>query len=367
MPNQLKTGERKNGRKTNTNSKESNIRRRKGVLERQQAENRPEKADKRLVKSRSMVRNGAMHVQRKASGKNKRAYSRRRYACPALLHKRRASKQLKLSSGGCGRMKCPDCGSTDITLDYEKGENFCNGCGLIIEDLLPEKHEILPEGRTAHSPGTIKAGGFMPDGAIVKASWMLSSKEKNVIKARKSIRFIAGKLNLPRYIVNDAFRLYKDAIYRDLSVGRDNASLKYACLYAACKMCEMPKTPKEVLEYATKTEEKDLLKSYKLIKEKLGLSIKQVDPVDYAHRYAAQLDISPKTITKIIELVEKIKKTNLFTGRHPESVIAAAIYLGCKLNKEHKTQREISAVVGVIEITIRKHYKEIEDKLGLNN
>ncbi|MBW2972777.1 transcription initiation factor IIB family protein [Candidatus Woesearchaeota archaeon] len=264
-------------------------------------------------------------------------------------------------------MKCPDCGSEDITLDYEKGENFCNECGLIIEDLLPEKHEVLPEGRISHSPGSIKAGGFMPDGAIVKASWMLSSKEKNVMKARKSINFIASKMNLPKYIVSDAFRLYKEAIYRDLSVGRDNASLKYACLYAACKMCEMPKTPKELIEYATQTKKKDLLKAYKLMKDKLGLKIRPSDPVDYAHRYAAQLDVSPKTITKIMELVEKIKKTNLFTGRHPESVIAAAIYLGCKLNNEPKTQREISAVVGVIEITIRKHYKEIEEKLGLTN
>jgi transcription initiation factor TFIIB len=262
-------------------------------------------------------------------------------------------------------MKCPDCGSMRLIWNYEKGENYCPECGLIIEDLLPEKNPDLPEGRIAHAPGSIKAGGIMPNGAIVKASWMLSSKEKNVLKARKKMDFVASKLHLPKHTFTDAYRLYKDAIYRDLSVGRTNASLLYACLYASCKINCVPKTPREILEYASGTEVKDMLKAYNLIREKFNLDIKPSDPVDYVHRYTAKLDISPKTTTKIIELIEKIKKTNIFTGKHPESVIAAAIYLGCKLNNEPRTQREVSGVVGVIEITIRKRYLEIENKLKI--
>lgn len=263
-------------------------------------------------------------------------------------------------------MKCPDCGSIQLRLNPDKGETYCDNCGYVIEDYLPERHEILPEGRIAHAPGDIKAGSYIPNGRIVKAAWFFNRKEKNVISAKKKIGFIGSKLHLQDYVCSDAASLYKEAVYKDLNVGRDNSSLMHACLYIACKLHQRPITPKEILEYALNTNQKDMLNAARLVKEELNIPLKPCDPADYVYKYAGELQVSPQTTTKIVELVGRIKKTNLFEGRHPESVIAAAIYLGCKLNKEPRSQREISAVVGVIEITIRKRFREIELKLKLN-
>ena len=260
-------------------------------------------------------------------------------------------------------MRCPDCGSFQLRLNYEKGEKYCHECGYVLDDYLPERHEILPEGKVAHAPCDIKAGSYAPDGKVFKAAWLFRRKEKNVMSAKKKIDFVGSKLHLPDYLCRDASNLYKEVVYKDLNVGRDNSSFMYACLYIACKLHQRPITPKEILEYATSTEQKDMLNAFRIVKEELKVPVKHCDPTDYVYRYAGQLQISPKTTTKIVELVERIKKTNLFEGRHPESVIAAAIYLGCKLNKEPRSQRAISAVVGVIEITIRKRFREIEERL----
>lgn len=261
-------------------------------------------------------------------------------------------------------MKCPECSNPEVRLDFEKGENYCGDCGYVVEDLLPEVHKTLPEGRLAQSPSSITAGGLMQHGAIFKGPWALSSKQKNIYRAQKRIGFIHSNLSLPKHVYKEACRLYRQAIYKNLSVGRDNSSLVHACLYAACNLGGVPKTPKEIVENSS-MKQKGMLRAYKLLKEELGLKINPADPSDYLFRYATGLDLSPKAVTKIAELIERIKKTNLFTGRHPESVIAAAIYIGCQLSDEPRSQREISGVVGVIEITIRKRYKEIAEALDI--
>ena len=30
--------------------------------------------------------------------------------------------------------KCPECGSTQLVRDYERGELICNSCGIVIDE-----------------------------------------------------------------------------------------------------------------------------------------------------------------------------------------------------------------------------------------
>ncbi len=345
-------------KKTNPNTEQGNLGRWQSIMDRPQAKDRPEKAHTKPAGPRNaghLVHNGTVPKQRKAYGKDKRINAKKRYARPPVLYKGGTNTP---SRGGSAKMRCTDCGS-DIRLNFERGEKYCKVCGLVIEDQLPEQHHTKPENRVFHRPSTIKAGGFMPNGNVFKATWMLTSKEKNILSARKKIGAITARLDLPEYVYKEACSLYKQAIYRDLSVGRDNNSLVYACIYAACQITSLPKTKKEIIRYAT-TVPRGMMKSYKLLREKFNLKINLCDPVELLHQYTTKLNISPKTEIKICKLVERIKKTNLFAGRQPESIIAAAIYLECKRNNEFRSQREISGAVGVIEITIRHRYREIE-------
>ncbi|MEK6882489.1 MAG: hypothetical protein AABY22_22905, partial [Nanoarchaeota archaeon] len=49
----------------------------------------------------------------------------------------------------------------------------------------------------------------------------------------------------------------------------------------------------------------------------------------------------------------------------PAGIAAAALYVASLLNDEKKTQREVADVAGITEVTIRNRYKELIDKLNL--
>ena len=56
---------------------------------------------------------------------------------------------------------------------------------------------------------------------------------------------------------------------------------------------------------------------------------------------------------------------SLTSGRGPAGIAAAGLYVAALLNNEKKTQREVADVAGITEVTIRNRYKELLDKLGL--
>jgi transcription initiation factor TFIIB len=56
----------------------------------------------------------------------------------------------------------------------------------------------------------------------------------------------------------------------------------------------------------------------------------------------------------------------LTSGRGPTGIAAASLYIASVLCFERRTQREVSDVAGVTEVTIRNRYKEIAKKLNID-
>ena len=55
------------------------------------------------------------------------------------------------------------------------------------------------------------------------------------------------------------------------------------------------------------------------------------------------------------------------SGRGPTGIAAAALYVAALMNNEKRTQREVADVAGITEVTIRNRYKELLDRLGLED
>jgi transcription initiation factor TFIIB len=55
----------------------------------------------------------------------------------------------------------------------------------------------------------------------------------------------------------------------------------------------------------------------------------------------------------------------LTAGKDPTGLAAAAIYISGIINGERRTQREISEVAHVTEVTVRNRYKELVRKLSI--
>ncbi|MEK6827388.1 MAG: sigma factor-like helix-turn-helix DNA-binding protein, partial [Nanoarchaeota archaeon] len=57
----------------------------------------------------------------------------------------------------------------------------------------------------------------------------------------------------------------------------------------------------------------------------------------------------------------------LTSGRGPAGIAAAALYVAALMNDEKKTQREVADIAGITEVTIRNRYKELIEKLKLED
>ena len=252
-------------------------------------------------------------------------------------------------------LKCPECGRPD--LDYKtEGECHCRNCGLVVADNMPQNDYYTKEA---------SIGLQLVEGKIVKGAWLLTSKEKNLYHAKKNLDLLASKLILPDYIKDQAYYLYQKAVYKNLCIGRDNNSILYACVYAACNLNNIPKTALEITEYSD-IDKKHLLRAYSLLQRELGFKRVIYDPIDLLPRFITNLNLSNKTLTKATQILSKIKGTAMYSGKNPKSIIAASIYIAAKLNKERITQRDLANKIGVMEVTIRKRYKEILNRLQIN-
>ncbi len=261
-------------------------------------------------------------------------------------------------------MRCPECQSPDIiTIGSEV---MCRSCSLVLDDSPIESNTYMEENKqaTATLPQLAIAGTKPVDGRIVKHGWLLTTKQKNFIKAKRIMERVASRLKLPDIVLKEAIALYQRASSKDLSVGRDNLSMIYASLYASCMIHDLPKTPLEVV-FRSEVNRHKMLRSYKLLKQELGIRTKPIDVMDLLPRFANKLDISQETLTMALQLASKIKGTRVALGRHPRTLVASVLYVACKMNEELITQRAIANATGCIEVTIRKRSKEIESLLKL--
>lgn len=75
--------------------------------------------------------------------------------------------------------------------------------------------------------------------------------------------------------------------------------------------------------------------------------------------------MSGEVQAKAIEIINKAVKSGLSSGKGPTGVAAAALYIASLLLGERKTQKEVSEISGVTEVTIRNRYKELSEKIDL--
>jgi transcription initiation factor TFIIB len=139
-----------------------------------------------------------------------------------------------------------------------------------------------------------------------------------------------------------------------------------ACIYAACRSYNIPRTLDEIAQ-ASDMERKEIGRTYRFIIRRLAIRVKPSSPNDYISRFSSILKLLPKTQQHALRILKKANDAELTSGRGPAGIAAAALYVAALLNDEKKTQREVADVAGITEVTIRNRYKELIEKLGLED
>ena len=290
--------------------------------------------------------------------------------------------------------KCPECGSINLVYDEHKGEIICANCGLVIEDKmidLGQEWRQFEEGQKKgrggapltmqkFDKGLTTNVGEMSDiyqlGSEKKTRKFLRLKkwqervstsiERNLRLAMAELRRVASYLNLPNFVKEEASRVYNVVLQRGLVRGRSMESVVSSCIYAACRTYNIPRTLDEI-SAASEVERKEIGRTYRFIMRKLKIKITPSNPKDYISRFASILHLSPKTQNEALKILKKAETSELTSGRGPAGIAAAGLYVAALLNDEKKTQREVADVAGITEVTIRNRYKELLEKLNIED
>lgn len=291
---------------------------------------------------------------------------------------------------------CPDCGSTQFTEDSTRGELVCNKCGLVMQqDIIDTGQEWrafdseqmsrrarsgAPLTYTKHDKGlTTEIGKGIGELYKVPAKkraqyyrltkWhkrLIKSKDRNLSFALSELQRIVSFLNLPRPIHERIARYYEEAVNKGLVRGRSIESVVAALTYAVSREFDSPRTLDEISE-ASGVEKREIGRTYRYISRELNVRILPADPTTFIPRFCSMLGLSDKVQAKSIEILKKAKKHDVTSGKGPTGVAAAAIYIATVLVGEKRTQREVADIVGVTEVTIRNRYKELIEKLGIED
>jgi len=262
---------------------------------------------------------------------------------------------------------------------------FCGKCGLVLNDKITNtgaewrsfSNDAENKARTGagtsltmHDMGLSTVIGAVnkdstgkPLSASVKSSiqrlrtWdsrsqANSSSDRNLRQALSEMDKLKDKLALTDAVIEKAAYIYRKAMERKLVRGRTIQGLVAACLYAACRNTETPRTLNDVAD-GINIRRKDVARCYRLIFRELELKMPVVDPVKGVSKIASGASISEKAKRKAIKILNIAKKVGAVAGKDPMGIAAAALYLSCISMGESKSQKAISIASGVTEVTIR--------------
>jgi transcription initiation factor TFIIB len=289
---------------------------------------------------------------------------------------------------------CPECGSTDIYEDENRGEMICSKCGAVLnEDMIDttqewrafDSEQMSRRSRTGapltyrrHDKGlTTEIGRGVTELFKVPAKkrgqyfrlrkWqkrLITSKDRNLSFALGELERLISFLGLPKTLHEEVSELYEKALQKGLVRGRSIESIIAALVYALSREYKTPRTLAEIAQ-ASGIPKRELGRTYRYISRRLKIRIVPATAESYIPRFTSLLKLKDSTEVKAIQILRKAMEKEVISGKGPCGCAAAAIYIASVLNGERRTQREIADVVGVTEVTIRNRYKEIAQALGI--
>ena len=237
-------------------------------------------------------------------------------------------------------------------------------CGIAVNPLLPES-----------SVGSIISGYSNKSGMYQVKKYQqwtsMTYRERSIFKVFTEIITICNKNNIPPIIINEAKSLYKLISDIKISRGNNRIGIIAACVYFACKNCNVSRSSKEIsgmfnikINILTKGC-KNFQNILQLNKDKHRVDISNSTKyIDFIERFSNKLNIDPKHMDDIKKIASQIEKLNIINDIRPDSYASGCILYYCNVNNVmvdgniiNKT--DISKYSKISEVTINKCFKKL--------
>ncbi len=291
--------------------------------------------------------------------------------------------------------RCAECG-TVLVRDSQHAETVCPKCGLIASeaeiDYGPDWRAFdgdksgvrvgAPRTETLHDYGLstpFNRSSRDAHGRRIPAkrhyelarmrrlhtrSTFRTGADRNIAKAITYIQGVADRLSIPKPIAEQGIRLYRKATEADLIRGRSIDAMAAAALYGASRLSGYPRNPDEMAE-ASGVDRRTLLRCHRVLVNKLRLKPTAPHATDFLARLASDLDLPPVVEGAARKMLADADAKGITSGRSPTGLAASAIYVASHDQGHPRTQKRVSEVSGVTEVTIRNRARELVKLLDL--
>lgn len=293
--------------------------------------------------------------------------------------------------------KCPECGCANLGQIAEQAEIVCNGCGLVVEEERPVASPIprtstqgkqkqprtgRPTTQRVHDKGLTtdigsedkdSYGNPLPPRKRNRVHrlrrWQERIRaaepgERNLQFALGEIDRMASALGIPRSVREIASVVYRRALEGNLVHGRSIEAVATTALYVACRKAEVPRSLDELAEVA-RVGRTETGRAYRDVLQELDVELKPTDPKEFVPRFCSALGLSDSVREKTSEIIDATREEGIHAGKSPTAIAAGAIYTTSIICDEKRDQREIADVAQVSTATIRNHYQEQIEALGI--
>lgn len=187
--------------------------------------------------------------------------------------------------------------------------------------------------------------------------------ERPVLKVDKEIFRQASLLDLDDEVMHEVQSEFEHAQRKGLTKYKQDEKVITALIYVICRKRMIPLTLHKICD-VLKIDYRSINKVYRYLIKKMSMNIPPTTPIEYAQKFAVEMQVSKPTMRKAERIIELVKEMGAISGKGPAGVAAASICLASDIEKIEMSQKEIAEISGVTQVTIRNRYKELEECLG---
>ncbi|HEX2558290.1 MAG TPA: transcription initiation factor IIB [Nitrososphaera sp.] len=283
---------------------------------------------------------------------------------------------------------CSACRNEVVVTDHECGEVICTRCGIVIDRLespaiqewraftvdefYSKSRAGSPTSLARYNKGMLTSIGSSSSkrnsfGASMERMrlWdfrIQAANDRGLKQALPELGHLREALGLPDPIVEKSAYFYRKASRMGLIKGRTVSSVLAASIYLACRELETPRTLNEIAAECS-IPRKKVSRDYRLLVRIFDPKVPAVDHIMCITRIANKAGVSEKTKRMAIRIMREITAMQISAGKGPMGMAATVLYIACLNSGEAKTQKDLSIIAGVTEVTIRNRYSELKKHL----
>jgi len=203
------------------------------------------------------------------------------------------------------------------------------------------------------------------------------SGEKTLAEGFRAIQDMCEVISLTRHTTDTPKQLYKRVYEEKILKGKPNDAVVAACIFVACRQARVPRTFQEIVNL-TGVEKKKVAACFKILKLKFentgiaapaptstsdtgAVSSGQIAAAaeDIVIRFSSNLALPPYVSSAACEVCRKVTDLGVLAGRNPVTIATACIFFTAALFGTPKAAKDVAAVGGMAESTIRHGYRLI--------